>query len=240
MLTETEIVEFNKKVNLIYEYNKNTPLFVRVASTQLENNNIDEAIDILNAGLKIHKEHPTANILLGKAYALRGNYSEAIDLFEKTSKILRSDATYDYYFNELEKIREQRSLFETTKGSAFYQASDDAESSIIDNEIFEQETENTSGEELAASIDERLEQLAEEISKAKLSPSYEGASSENEIFENLTDENLIISETLAKIYYTQNEYEEAIKIYKKLINKDASKYDYYIEKINEIRAKQSS
>ena len=239
-MTETENIEFNKKVNLIYEYNKNTPLFVRVAHNQLENNNVDEAIEILNTSLKIHKEHPTANLLLGKAYALMGNYSEAIGLYKKASNILRSDETYDYYLNELETIRKQRSLFETTKGSAFYKASDDTESSIIDHEIFEEETESTTGEDLAASIDERLEQLAEEISKAKLSPSYNSTSSENDLFENLKGENLIVSETLAKIYFAQNEYEEAINVYKKLINKDASKYDYYIEKINEIRAKQSS
>ncbi|UCH64348.1 MAG: tetratricopeptide repeat protein [Ignavibacterium sp.] len=239
-MTETENIEFNKKVSLIYEYNKNTPLFVKVAHSELEKNNIDEAVEILNTGLKIHKEHPTANLLLGKAYSLRGNYAEAIHLFKKGSKIIRSDETYDYYFKELEKIRKQRSLFETTKGSEFYKASDEIDGSIINNEIFEQETESTTGEDLAASIDERLEQLAEEISKAKLSPSYNGASSENEIFENLSGENLIVSETLAKIYYAQNEYEEAINVYKKLINKDASKYDYYIEKINEIRAKLSS
>jgi tetratricopeptide (TPR) repeat protein len=239
-LTETENIEFNKKVSLIYEYNKNTPLFVRVANNQLEKNNIDEAIEILNAGLKIYKEHPTANLLLGKAYALRGNYSEAIDLFQRGSKILRSDGTYDYYLNEIETIRKQRSLFESTKGSAFYESSDSTESSIINNEIFDQETESTSGEDLAASIDERLEQLAEEISKAKLSSSYDSNSSDTEFLENISGDNLIISETLAKIYYAQNEYEEAIKVYKKLINKDASKYDYYIEKINEIRAKLSS
>jgi hypothetical protein len=52
-LTETENIEFNKKVNLIYEYNRNTPLFVKVAHTELEKNNIDEAIEILNTGLKI-------------------------------------------------------------------------------------------------------------------------------------------------------------------------------------------
>jgi tetratricopeptide (TPR) repeat protein len=239
-LTEAENIEFNKKVNLIYEYNKNTPLFVKVANNHLEKNNIDEAIEILNSGLKIHKEHPTANLLLGKAYALMGNYSEAIELFQGASKLLRSDDTYDYYLNELETIRKQRSLFETTKGSIFYKSSDDAESSIIDNEVFDQETDTTSGEDLAASIDERLEQLAEEISKAKLSPTYNGNSSGTEFFENISGDNLIISETLAKIYYAQNEYEEAIKVYKKLINKDASKYDYYIEKINEIRAKLSS
>jgi tetratricopeptide (TPR) repeat protein len=239
-MVESENIEFNKKVSLIYEYNKSTPLFVKVANTELEKNNIEEAIEILQTGLKIYKEHPTANLLLGKAFALSGKYSDALDFFQRGSNILRSDRTYDYYLNELESIRKQRSLAETAKGSAFYNASEDTESSLSDNEIINQETDTTSGEDLAASIDEKLEQLAEEISKAKLSPSYDSNSSETEFLENISGDNLIISETLAKIYFAQNEYEEAIKVYKKLINKDASKYDYYIEKINEIRAKLES
>jgi len=240
ILTETENIEFNKKVYLIYEYNKSTPLFVRVAYTELEKNNIDEAIKILEAGLKIFREHPTANLLLGKAYASSGNYSGALDFFQKGSKILRSDRTYDHYLNELESIRKQRTLFETTKGSAFFSSSDDSGSSLYGDDIFNSETETTSDEQLAASIDERLEQLAEEISKAKLSPSFDTNSSDTDYLGNFSGENLIISETLAKIYVAQDEYDEAIKIYEKLIKKDASKYEYYTGKINEIRTKLES
>ena len=239
-MTEIENIEFNKKVSLIYEYNKSTPLFVRVANIEIEKNNIDEAIDILDAGLRIYKEHPTANLLLGKAYALRGNYSDALDLYQRGSKILRSDKTYDYYLNELESIRKQRSLFETAKGNAFFSSSDDSDSSFPDHATFDPDTDTTSGEDLANSIDERLEQLAKEISKAKLSPSYSSTSSDTDFIENLPGENLIISETLAKIYFAQDEYDEAIKIYEKLIKKDGSKYEYYTGKINEIRAKLES
>jgi len=236
-LTETENIEFNKKVSLIYEYNKSSPLFVRVANTELEKNNIDEAIDILDAGLRIYREHPTANLLLGKAYALSGNYSDALELYQKGSKILRSDRTYDYYLDELESIRKRRTLFETTKGNAFLSSSDDSGSSFPDHVTFDPDTDTTSGEDLANSIDERLEQLAKEISKAKLSPSYGSTSSDTDFLEKLSGDNLIVSETLAKIYLAQNEYDEAIKIYEKLIIKDASKQEYYTGKINEIRAK---
>lgn len=239
-MTESENIEFNKKVNLIYEYNKSTPLFVKVANTELEKNNIDEAIEILDAGLRIFKEHPTANLLLGRSHALNGNYSEALNLFQKGSKILRSDRTYDYYLNELESIRKERSLLETTQGNAFFNSSNDSDSSFFDDDIFNQGTETTSGEDLAASIDQRLEQLAGEISKAKLSPYYEGTSSDTDSLEKISGENLIISETLAKIYLAQDEYDEAIKIYEKLIKKDASKQEYYTGKILEIRAKLES
>lgn len=48
---------------------------------------------------------------------------------------------------------------------------------------------------------------------------------------------MLVSETLAKIYLAQNEYNEAIKVYEKLLKKDYDKYDYYTGKIREIRTK---
>ena len=239
-MTETDNIEPNKKISLIYEYNKNSPLFVRVANSELEKNNIDEAINILDAGLRIFKEHPTAHILLGKAYALSGKYSDALDLFEKASKILQSEKTYDYYVNELESIRKQRSLFETTNGNAFFNSSVESDLSISDDDIYYTGTGTSSSADLIASIDERLEQLAEEISRAKLTHSFDRSSPDKDLLDNLPDDNLILSETLAEIYLSQNEHDEAIRVYEKLINKDASKTEYYTGKILEIRSKLES
>ena len=68
-----------------------------------------------------------------------------------------------------------------------------------------------------------------------MSSSYGGKSSETDILHNFYDDNLIVSETLAKIYVAQDEYDEAIKVYEKLIKKDSVRYEYYTEKIIEIR-----
>jgi len=51
---------------------------------------------------------------------------------------------------------------------------------------------------------------------------------------------MLVSETLAKIYLAQNEFNEAIKVYEKLIKKDSARYDYYTGKIKEIRTKINS
>jgi tetratricopeptide (TPR) repeat protein len=48
---------------------------------------------------------------------------------------------------------------------------------------------------------------------------------------------MIVSETLAKIYVAQNEYDEAIKVYEKLIKKEPSRYEHYTGKIKEIRSR---
>lgn len=236
-MDEIRKIEFDKKASLIYEYNKNSALFVRRANFEMENNNLNKAIEILKTGLRIYPDHPVAHLLLGEAYALSGNYADAMDYFRKGSNILRSDETYEYYLNKLESIRKQRSLLETGSGNAFLPSSHQTESLTAEHEARNEENELGSREELAISIDERLEQLADQISKVKLSSSYRNKSSETDDLHNFYDDNLIVSETLAKIYFAQNEYDEAIKVYEKLIKKDSVKYEYYTEKIMEIRSK---
>ncbi len=235
-MDEIREIEFNKKASLIYEYNNNSALFVRTANYEMENNNLNKAIEILKAGLIIYPNHPVAHLLLGKVYALIGDYAGAINYFKKGSNILQSDETYEYYLDELESIRKQRSLLETGSGNAFLPSSDQTESLATEPDAINQEDELGSREELTISIDERLEQLADQISNAKLSSSHGGKSLETDILHNFYDDNLIVSETLAKIYVAQDEYDEAIKVYEKLIKKDSVRYEYYTEKIIEIRS----
>ena len=63
---------FREKVKLIYEYNKESPLFVRAAYFEIQNNNFDDAIFILRQGLKLYPENPVAIFLLARANALMG------------------------------------------------------------------------------------------------------------------------------------------------------------------------
>ena len=52
----------------------------------------------------------------------------------------------------------------------------------------------------------------------------------------MTGSDSIVSETLANIYITQGEFREALKVFEKLLNKNPQKRDYYLQKINEIKA----
>jgi tetratricopeptide (TPR) repeat protein len=227
---------FSKKVSIIYEYNHNSPLFVKMADTQIEENNVDEAVKILRAGLNTYPEHPVAHLLLGKAFAKMGSYGKALESFKKGSDIIQSDETYNYYVSELEKIKKQRSLFEASRGKSFFNSSDNLQREANAPELFNAKSETKQEKELAITIDERLEELADQISKVKLSAST-GSTTHTDFKDILSQDSMIVSETLAKIYVAQNEYDEAIKVYEKLIKKEPSRYEHFTEKIKEIRSR---
>ncbi len=216
---------FNQKVSLIYEYNKNSPLFVSIASNQIEANNPDKAIEILDDGLKNYPEYPVAYFLLGKAFTIKGLYSQALKYVKRGSELIHSPKTYDYYLREIEAIKKQRSFFKATRWE------DDIEvEPVTDSAIKEIEDSLKT----LPPITESIKKLNEEIMEAKetIQKAKEDASPPAKSF---TASNMIVSETLAKIYINQGEFHEAIAVYEKLIMKNPDKQDYYEIKIEEIK-----
>lgn len=108
---------FNEKVSLIYEYNKQTPLFVRMANIHLEKNNPQEALIILNAGLIHYPDHPVAIFLIAKAHTALGNYSQAIKFLKKGSELIHSPKTYEFYLREIEAIKKQKIFYDVDRTS---------------------------------------------------------------------------------------------------------------------------
>lgn len=226
---------FNDKVNLIYEYNNKSPLFVRMANTEIENNNIDHAIFILEEGTKTYPQYAAAYLLLGKAYILIGNYSNAFKYIKRGSDLIHSKKTYDYYLKELENVKKQRSLFIGSSRNVFLPEGENFQqlnnAGIYDEELLKGKTDEPS-----RSVDDSLEQIAKEISTAKIPEIREGEISSNMLLYDDSGTNLIVSETLAKIYTTQGELAEAIEVYKKLTKKNPQKEEYYKQKIDELKS----
>jgi tetratricopeptide (TPR) repeat protein len=172
---------------------------------------------------------------LGKAYMLLGNYSSALKNIKTGSDMIHSKQTYDFYLNEIEEIKKQRSFFGISKRTGFL-SSEDKEENENQTDFFMKETavkENSK----AAPIDERLDELAKEISSAKISENVGETYIEDKPFKKVTESHIIISDTLAKIYTAQGEYKEAIEIYSQLKQKNPEKLEYYNQKIEELKAK---
>lgn len=223
---------FNEKVSLIFEYNKKSPLFVRMANAEMENNNVDRAIEILQNGIINYPQFSAAHLLLGKAFSLIGNYTQALKSIKIGSDLIHSQKTYDFYFKEIENIRKQRSLFESNSKTAFMIDEDEKPENqpdlFIDNEKPEED------QIINIPVEDRLDQLAHDISFAKLPEALAGSMSMEYRAEDFSGTSMIVSETLAKIFIAQGELKEAIEVYKKLIKKNPQNMEAYLKKIEEL------
>ena len=226
---------FNNKVSLIYEYDKHSPLFVRMANTEIECNNVDKAIEILNNGIKSFPQYAAAYLLLGKAYMLMGNYGQALKNIKLGSDLIHSSKTYNYYLKELENLKKQRSLFEGSTRNIFMLDSELFVSTHEPN-LFEGERAKHENENDIQPVDDRLDQIAHEISHAKIPETSQPDLINEDPVEGFASSNLIVSETLAKIYIAQGELREAINVFRKLINKNPDKKEYYLTQISKLEA----
>lgn len=210
----------NEKVSLIYEYNKKTPLFVRMANIYLEKNNPQEALIILNAGLIHYPDHPVAMFLVAKAHTALGNYSQAVKFLKKGSELIHSPKTYDFYLREIEAIKKQ---------NVFYNIEDKSE---FNNEIKKEEKDLSS-----FFLTDTVKKIAEELKEAEDVLIHSDTTTAENAPVTMINDSMIISETLAKIYVNQREYQEAIKIYEKLKKKMPDKSHYFDSKIGELKLK---
>lgn len=220
---------FNEKVSLIYEYNQNSPLLFREANNRLEKNKPEECINIILQGLKIYPENPVGFILLGRAYGRLGEFAKAKEKLIYAGKLIGSTKTSDFYIAELERIRKNFVSFENSRGGIFTIIQDEAK---IHNH--NQNESGSANKDKKNDFEVDLGKIANDIISVKLSTESETIQKplpgNNENF----SDKMIISETMAKIFIQQKQFNEARKIYMKLIEKDPARELYYREKIEEI------
>ena len=194
------------KIKLIYEFNNHSPLFARVASSELENGNYDSALEMVEEGLKKYPDYITAKLVYAETLANLGRYEKVIEEMEKIKEELDDEKTINYYLEYFEEIKEKQQ-----------------------NESSEKDNDKTSGDE------NDIEKLAEKVRKAKM-PKIDNASTTDFKGPDNKKSKNIVSETLAGIYYSQGSYSEALEIYEQLLESNPSKAEFYMEKINEIKS----
>jgi len=195
------------KFQLLFNVNNQSPIFILIAYKKFLENNLEKSLLIIENGLKKFPNHPTALLLKSKILIKQGNFSQALKLIKKVSSILGSDKTFDFYLNELEVLNKQSIKF-------------DADEKLDDIKDFSFEIKNISEKSLEVNLSKETPPKIETQEK-----DY-----------NSIDDSLIISDTLAKIYFNQKEYKEALRIYSKLKTKYPEKSAFYESKISEIKA----
>lgn len=220
--------EFENKINFLSSFKKETPLFLRTAHNYILQNDCQSAIVILKNGLKKFPEHPVAHILLGKAFLLDRNLELADSNFKIAADLVHSKKTYEYYLNEVNSANRftvNREGFSKNKSNRVDLL--DNHSGTVNPKEKPEETKT---------VEDRLEQLAEMLSSAKIQRIKEDVMKKSDVFYGIPERSKIISETLAEIYLSQGERGEAIKVYERLIRKNPLKEGYYLEKIKRIRS----
>lgn len=204
-----------EKIKLVYQFNNNSPLFARVASNIIDQGNILEAIDLLESGLKKYPDYPSAILLLALAKAYSGYEEEAIQLVRKVAGIIQSDEVLDFYFDKIRAIIKERNSITKTKQTDFDETPEE-------NDEFK--------------LEDDLEILAQKLTGAKINYKPEENSEMSADIDEFKGEK-IASETLAEIYMSQNNYHEALNVYKELIKKSPDKADDYVLRVAEIQNK---
>lgn len=213
---------FDKIVEKIYSEDKRTPLFLSKADIELRKQEYGRAVDILSEGINYYPNFAPAYLLLGKALALTGSFDLALENVKKGSDIINSKKTYDYYRDEIEKIQ-RRTQPQTTEET--YREKD------LHTPKKEQESE-AKLEPRPLPVDNNIVNLVSELSESEIIYSEEPSK-----IKRTHGNGEIISETLAKIYITQGELKEAIKVYRKLKSRYPEKVDYFDKRIKELNIK---
>lgn len=225
------------KYGLIYEFNPDSPLFAKVAYNQLQKGYVDKALEILEKGLNKYPDYITAIIVYSQALAQSGNIEKAKEELAKGFKKINFDESYNFYLNKLEEIHSQNLPFAESKRISFL--SDEIPDNENKQENFENNLENLAKELTSAKIDlsENMQGSEDSIlNKEEPEALPESKDNDDDLKEKFKNKN-IISETLAVIYYAQGGLREAKFIYERLLEKHPEKADFYKSKISEINAK---
>jgi tetratricopeptide (TPR) repeat protein len=200
------------KFKLIYEFNNRSPLFAYVAADEIEHGNVYEAIKILEAGLLIHPHYSTPYFIMALAQAYSGDEESAIKYAMEGSHITGSEESFNSYEKKIKLIISERNDIPQTKRPTFYE--EVPEPVVNKNE-------------------DELEILAEKLSKAKINAKAVNNSSEELHLPQFGGK--IVSETMAEIFVSQKNYDEAISIYNELMLAKPEKIDFYENRIEEIK-----
>ena len=178
------------KFALVYEFNNNSPLIVYKASKELEDNNIVKAIEMLNKAIEEYPYYPTPYFILATALAHNQEFDEAQIMLSKAHNILDNEQTYSYYKNLIEKIKRE--------SDGITSSFDDTVNKVLDETLLDSDELET--------IDLLSTEKHIDIDNDKIL---------NKVNTHLPD-GTIVTETLAEIYSSQGNFNEAKEIYEKL------------------------
>jgi tetratricopeptide (TPR) repeat protein len=200
-----------------------TPWFARLASVYLEQGEPDTALQVCREGMRDHPRYVTGNLMLAKCYEALGRRIEAVLEYRRVLKVLPDNEMVKDVVRQLE--RQEQVAYE-----AFVQLRQEELGSTGGTVSFEQYTASQ-----ADSQESSVEFLIKQLQEVRRStPQDQGDQAKDVSVDDGGSAAKIVTETLAEIYASQNEYGEAIKAYRKLLELRPEESDRYQKRLAEL------
>lgn len=193
------------KFAIVYEFNKESPLMTYKGTKELEAKNYSKAAELLAEAIEKFPDHATPYFQYSLALANQNEFEKAKEILTKGDDLLGDKDTFNYYSNLIESIKRNAEGITVSFDETVNQV---LEESFIEPERFNREDE----------IDILREKNEKEKNEEKLD----------------FDQSPIVTETLAEIYASQNNYEEAIEVYEKLKFIKPELTDRFNNRINQL------
>ncbi len=178
------------KFALVYEFNKESPLMTYKASREMEAKNYDNALELLSVAIEKYPHHTTAYFMYALALAHNNQFDLAKEIINKGDNLLGEKATADFYSKQIDKIKLEKQGISVNF--------EDTVNDVLDESFIEPNNFNN--------VDDLL--LDDE--------DLDFSTTEKETNFQYEKNNTIVTETLAEIYASQENYIEALDIYEKL------------------------
>jgi len=193
------------KFALVYEFNKDSPLITYKATKEIEAKNYSKALELLPTAIEKYPNHATAYFMYALALAHNDQVELAKEYLFKGDEILKDENTKAHYIKLIEKIDREAAGISVNF--------DDTVNEILDESFLEpEEFDPLQDLEL---LDDSLFDEEPEV-------------------EQHFEQNSIVTETLAEIYASQGNYEEALDIFEKLKEIKPELTEKFENRINEL------
>ncbi len=189
-----------------------SPLFARLAMEYLSAGKTGEALQLCLRGVDLYPSYPAAHVVLAKCYAALSRYALALSSLETA----RSQVSF---FPVYDKLRNEWSSRPGPDAGKTPEPVIDAQVPAL---IVPAATPMESPPEPAPPAELPAELSNEELQQIQRPPGSD------------SDEWRIVSKTLAEIFATQEEYDEAIITYRLLIQEQPAQKESYQIRIDEL------
>lgn len=232
--------------NLTYGSDSGTLAFIKLAESEIKSGNYEKAMELLQYGIKRYPNYPSSYFLYGKTLLTLGKIKGAEEAFQTGIDLIGFKDTTEYYMSLIPEIKEETPP-EITEEIVHEEEIKPQVNEVIESDSVEEIRDEETAEPAAPQPEKQevdIEDLANKLSKAKMdmprdhdAPVHPKKESEHEPSYSPRG---LVSETLARIYVSQENYKEAIEIYETLIEIQPEREDYYREKLNEIEMKRGN